>query len=116
MTYDPSRSSVGGYTYATYAVPVPRFTVPNKKIAIEPFPAGQAKAEVRGGVLAPINQAALTPLRVIFGSDIVDAESVVYVRSNLPFTTSYGKEIFEAEGKKFILVPETDVVLIDRGQ
>lgn len=92
----------------------PRYRVPNKKVAIEPFPATEKKAEVRGGVLAPMNQSSLTPLRVVFGSEEFRKDEIVWVRSHLPSTTTYGREVFEVGGQRFILVPETDVLVVDR--
>lgn len=90
-----------------------RFAVPNKQVAVEPFPAAP-KAEVQGGVLRPMNQAAVTPLRIVFPSEGFQVGHIVYVRSKLPHTTTYAKEIFEVSGKQFILLPETDVLLVER--
>ena len=91
-----------------------RITVPNKKVAVEPFPEGNTKATVKGGVLQPINQASLTPLKVVFSSDAYKEGSVIFVRSKLGTGHPLAKEIFEAFGKRFILVPEEEVVLVDR--
>lgn len=94
----------------------PRFHVPGKRVALEPFPAATKKAEVKGGVLVPLNQAALTGLRVVFSSDGYNEGQVAYVRSGLPQTTSYAKQVYEVAERKFILVPEDEVLLLERRQ
>jgi len=99
------------FTPSVYVFP-PRFSVPNKRVAVEPFPPAP-KAEVKGGVIAPMNQASLTGLRVVFGSPNLPVGNLVYVRSKLQATTTYAKEIFEVEGQRFILIPEDDVLLVD---
>lgn len=99
-----------GYRYYTYTFS--RFNVPNKKVAVEPFPE-TAKAEVKNGVLQPMNAAALTPLKVVYGGGAYWTGQTVYVRSKLRQTTTYGKEVFEVDGKKFILIPEDEVLLVD---
>lgn len=101
--------------YPIYTPYTPRFEVPNKKVAVEPFPVVEKKAEVRGGVLAPMNQSALTGLKVVFGSPAFVEGTTVYVRTKLQTGSTYAREIFEVEGRKFILVPEEEIVLLDRG-
>jgi hypothetical protein len=90
----------------------PRFTTPNKRVAVEPFPPAP-KAEIRGGVLAPMSQTSLTGLRVVFGSASFGEGWLLYVRTKLQGTTTYAKEVLEVDGRKFILIPEEDVVLVD---
>jgi hypothetical protein len=90
----------------------------NNRVAVEPFPEA-SKAEVKNGVLQPMNTAALTPLTVVFGAEISDFDEgllpgdVVYVRTKLRNSTTYGKEVFEANGQKFILIPLEEIVLVD---
>lgn len=127
MTFDPRRTygdsgpvTLAGeptYSYSFFPAPLPRFNVPNKRLAVQPFPSTERKNEAKGGVIKPLNQAELTPLRVVFGSDFAPAGAIVYVRSDLPLTTAYAKPgvAYEVDGQKFILIPETDVALIDRG-
>lgn len=90
----------------------PRFSIPNKQVAVEPFPPA-AKAEVKGGVVVPMNRSNLTGLRVVFDSGAYQVGWQVFVRSSLSYSTTYGKEVFEVEGQKFILIPEDQVILLD---
>lgn len=91
----------------------PRFDVPNKKVAVEPFPVVEKRAEIKGGVLAPINQSALTGLKVVFPSSTYEVGATVYVRTKLQTGSTYAREIFEVNGTKFILIPEEEVILAD---
>lgn len=100
-----------GYWHANFEN-LPRFVVPNKKVAVEPFPHVEKRAEVRNGVIAPMSQSALTPLKVVFAS-LYQEGSVVYVRTKLATGSTYAREIFEVEGRKFILIPEEEVVIAD---
>lgn len=107
-------AQVSGFVPTVYTLP-PRFSVPNKRVAVEPFPeTAKDRNRVRGGVLEPMGDAALIKLKVVFGSDDYLEGQYVYVRANLATKTTYGKEVFEAEGRKFTLIPETDIVLVER--
>ena len=99
-----------------YMPEVPRFIVPNKRVAVEPFPVTDKKSEVVGGVLRPMNAAALTRLKVVFHSEMAPAGSFVYVRSKLASTTTYGKEKFEIEGKEFILLPLEEILVTEEAE
>lgn len=125
MTFDPAYSPgilptwpVGGVSTfkwdPLYTPPLPRFDVPNKRVAVEPFPTTERKAEVRGGVLQPMNQSALTGLKVVFPTTALGEGFLVYVRTRLATSSTYAKEVFEVEGRKFILIPEEEIVLVDR--
>jgi hypothetical protein len=94
-------------------VPRPRFLVPNKKVAAEPFPAAGQQARVVKGVVQPMNQSVLVPLKVVFQSGEFAPGWTVYVRTKLRDSSLIGKEVFEAGGQPFILVPEEEVVLVD---
>lgn len=111
--YQPDYTPYQPYTFTPFVqVVAPRFTTPNKRVAVEPFPP-VTKAEVKGGVIVPMNQSNLTGLRVVFGSASFGEGWLLYVRSKLQSTTNYAKEVLEADGRKFILIPEEDVVLVD---
>lgn len=84
------------------------FVTSNKKIAVEPFPAVDAKPNVVGGRV--VIKSDLVPLKTVFGSSSgIEAERTVYVRGDLR-GHQLAKDIFELEGKKFILIDETMVV------
>lgn len=110
-TTDPASYTAQYTTWGS----LPRFEVPNKKVAVEPFPLTEKKAEVKNGVLAPLNQSALTALRVVFWSPGYEVGSKVYVRTKLQTGSIYAREIFKVEGREFILIPEEEVILLDRG-
>lgn len=92
------------------------FYVPQGRVAVEPFPA-TSKTEVRGGVLQPMNQSSLISLFVVFDGNAKDGPlspgDKVHVRSKLAHTTTYAKDVFEIEGKKFILIPEEEVLVVE---
>lgn len=103
-----------GCNYLSPLFPTPsQFTVPNKRVALEPFPTSTG-TEVVNGVLRPKNQAALIGLKVVFGNDQFHEGAICYVRADKNRTTLWGKEVLEVDGKKFLLVPEEEVVLMDR--
>jgi hypothetical protein len=87
-----------------------KFFAPNGRVAVEPIPQ-TARTEAKHGIIAPMNQAGIVPVKVLFDSDEFEANTTVYVRTRINTTTTYGKEIFEAEGKRFILIPKDEVVL-----
>ncbi len=109
---DPNVFQLSNPTFSGYNFFPPRFNVPNKRVAVEPFPVTE-KAQVKGGVLQPMNQSALTALRVVFGNASYAVGQVVYVRSKLATTTTYAKEVLEIEGQKFFLLPEEEVLVVD---
>lgn len=91
-----------------------RFIVPGKKVAVEPFSTNAIKTETRNGVLLITQKLSLERLKVIFDGGGRNAGEYVWVRGTLATNTNYGKEIFEVEGQKFILINEDDVVLVDQ--
>lgn len=106
--------NISPYTMPGQFVFPARISVPNKKVAVEPFPATETKVTVKGGVMVPINQASLTPLKVVFDSDTYKTGFVVFVKTKLSTGSIYAKEVFEAFGERFILIPEEEVILVDR--
>lgn len=98
--------TVDGFSY-------PRFTVPNKHIAVEPFPSQSLEKEIKGGVLVLKQKGSLQQLRVIFGNEDYAIGQAVYLRSER-YTATWAKEVFEVEGVRFIVIPETEVLLVNR--
>lgn len=82
-------------------------------IPVEPFPEAP-KAAVKGGVLQPMNQGALVRLAVLFPTKNYYVGQAVYVRSKLAQTSLYARDVFEVDGKRFILIPEDEVILADQ--
>jgi len=86
----------------------------NNKIACTPFEVKSAKTKVVNGFGTVENRDGLAALKVVFNSLItagpLEPGDTVYVRAD-GFLT-YGKDEFEVDGKKFILVPEDKVILL----
>jgi hypothetical protein len=113
--YNPLTPTMAPLYQPTIFTLPPRFGVPNKQVAVEPFPA-QAKDRnrVKGGVLEVANSSNLVKLKVVFSSESFQEGQYVYVRSKIAQSTTYGQEVFEAEDRKFILLPEHEIVLVER--
>lgn len=84
----------------------------NKKVACEPFPEMAVEKETRGGMVVPKQRGALTKLRVVFGDDgDFYCGSFIWVRSE-SFIQQWAKDVYELDGKRFILVPADAILLI----
>lgn len=81
-------------------------------IAVEPIPPRTTEGTVKNGVLQPVTRSALVAVKVVFDGRGVEAGDIAYVRSNLDRTTAYGKEVFEIEGKRFIVIPEEEAIVV----
>lgn len=92
----------------------PRYRVPNKRIALEPFPDDVQPKRVVNGVLMVMARQDTVGLRVVFGNENFLQGHICYVRSDRKSTSTWGKEIREVDGFKFILVPEDEVILVDQ--
>jgi len=70
--------------------------------------------ETRGGVIVPKQKGTMTRLKVLLpgGSEeeMYDPGQYVYVKSE-QFMAHWAKEVFDLQGLKFILIPETEVLL-----
>lgn len=91
-----------------------KFHVPNKRVAVQPLPETENKPKVQNGVLVPPRAALLSGQPVVFRSTGFDVGDVAFIRADRRSASLWGKEIFEVEGKKFILVPEDEVLLLKR--
>jgi hypothetical protein len=111
-SWQPSIVNVPGNF--TYLAP-PRFHVPNKRVALEPFPDTAAAPKIVNGVLQ-VKMNGLTGLKVVFGNENFPEGSICYIRSDRNRTSTWGKAeaSFDVDGKKFILVPEDEIILVDR--
>lgn len=87
----------------------------NKKIGVEVPQQGGQEAKVVGGLRQPVHRVALVPLKVVFGAydHQYDAGTTVYVNAAHITNGVWAKEIFELDGKKFCLLPEEFITLIE---
>lgn len=88
----------------------------NENVAVEPFPTNQVEKEVRNGLAVIKQKSSLQPLRVVFPDFLGDeypTGSTVYVRADQCVAT-WAKDVFELNGKKFILVPKNQVILVEK--
>ena len=77
----------------------------NKLIATTPFENTSIKTEVKGGVALISQKQKLTQLTVVFDSDEgFHQGDKVWVKGEC-YAHAFAKEVFEIEGKQFILVP-----------
>ncbi|NBT57434.1 hypothetical protein EBT16_01495 [bacterium] len=88
----------------------------NENLAVEPFPTNQVEKEVKNGLAFVKQKSSLQPLKVVF-SDFSKTEYAVgytvYVRADQCVST-WAKDVFELNGKKFILVPKNQVILVEK--
>lgn len=95
----------------------------NKKVAVEPFQVKGVEVKVSSGFGTVSQKTELTPLKVIFPNEATDRPdsdklvlypgNTVYVRGEAS-AHQWAKEVFELNGKKFIMLPEDMIVLVDR--
>lgn len=83
-------------------------------VATEPFETTEVQVEMRSGFAWTAQANALTPLKAIFGAKGFDEDlEVVYVKAS-DCKAPWAKNVYEANGKKFILVPKANVVLFTK--
>lgn len=95
----------------------------NKKVAVEPFPVKGVEVKVSSGFGTVSQKTDLTGLKVIFPNEAADRPDLdrlvlnpgntVYVRGEAS-AHQWAKEVFELHGKKFIMLPEEFILLVDR--
>jgi hypothetical protein len=94
-----------------------------KWVACTPFENPETKTDVKGGLVFITQKNELSKHKVVFdnhdrnlfgsgGGESYSAGDTVWVRGEM-FKHQFAKEIFEVEGKKFILIP-TDLILVKR--
>lgn len=87
----------------------------NKQIAVEPFPTKSIKpVQLKGGLIGVAQKVELTPLAVILPSEDgrFKPGMKVYVRGDLA-AQDFSMNIQNINGKTFILLSETYVMLVD---
>jgi hypothetical protein len=84
----------------------------NKFIATKPIEKQSAKvAKVVAGMSIIDDKLSLLPLEVVFNSGEFKAGDVIYVDGNSTGNQQWSKNVFELDGKSFILVPDTFVLV-----
>ena len=85
----------------------------NKKVACTPFPSNDIKIEVKGGLPLIRQKNELSQLTVVLDSDCgLTAGEEVWVRGDA-CKHQYAKEVYEIDGKTFILIP-VEMILIKK--
>lgn len=89
--------------------------VPNKRVACEPF--SSLAMEQQGKTFVHVKEkTSLFPLKVLFetswthGQTPYHQDDIVWVRGDTK-VLQWAKDVFEVQGKKFILVPEEYIQL-----
>lgn len=85
-------------------------------VACEPFKQQSIEHKVVGGMVAPVKKGGgLVPLKVIFGNAKVLAGSSVYVSADM-WASVWAKRVHEINGEKIIVVPESEIVLVETAE
>jgi hypothetical protein len=88
----------------------PRVEAFGAVVACEPFKQKSVSKVVKGGMMAPQQKFALAELQVVFPNQKVGPGSI-FVRADA-YALPWGKTEYEVEGKTFILVPESEILLV----
>ena len=92
--------------------PYPGFYSANRRIACEPLESLALETQSRSGFQVVKQKTSLFKTRVVFGNERFMASTWVYVRGDV-VTAPWAKEVFEVGARKFILVPEDAVQLVE---
>jgi len=92
------------------------FTV-NGQIAVEPFQATTTLKTVKRGGLRVLDQTiSLIKTKAVFDYKDSDLEvcrgGSIYLKGNVGFQ-AWAKQVYEYEGIKFVLVPKTEIVMVN---
>lgn len=85
----------------------------NNTIACSPFPTNSIELQKRNGVTLMKEKTELTGLTVIFGNAHFEEGWTVYVKGDGK-GHQWSKEVYEIDGKKFILIPCSMILLSNR--
>ena len=84
----------------------------NNELALTPFESTDVKAKNFGGFAVMAQRVQLSPLKVVYGNGEIKEGQTVYVMGDAckhPFAS----QIFEVNGKQFILVPLSFVKMVE---
>jgi hypothetical protein len=88
------------------------YKVLNNRVAVEPFRTDAVeKTGVKSGFVTVKQKTELTKLQVVFNSGDIKAGDWVYVRGDLCVDAN-ARQIFEIDGKRFILIPLDEIKLV----
>lgn len=83
----------------------------NDLVAVEPFPKSEAPTQVtKSGFTRDIRRGSLVKLLVIHGTTDYPTGTYVYVKSDNT-VQPWAKEVFELDGKAFMMMPTTAILL-----
>ena len=106
---------VGPFTsgYSFVYPPSPRTM--NKVVACTAFPKQNVEKVIKGGIAMIDKKVNLQELTVVLSSDSgFNPGQKVFVRGDA-VVQNWVKEVFTVEGKEFILVPETAIMVVTNG-
>ena len=94
------------------------FSTKNHTVAVEPFPAMQAVAQVKGGFAVASKRDQLVRLRVVFTTRYCQELSMLHAGDYVWVSSSYqdhqdAKKVYEVDGKKFVAIPSAWVTLAE---
>lgn len=84
----------------------------NNRILCTPVPPRQSKTLQNGPLRVAAHKIELVELEVVYGNNSYAQGAKVYVRGDAA-TTAWGKEILTFRDKDVILVPESEVILVE---
>ena len=84
----------------------------NNEIAVEPFVNTALEGKNLGGFAVIAQRVELYPVKVVFGNERIPDGSTVWVIGDAT-KHPFAKNIFEIKGKKFIMLPESFIKLVE---
>lgn len=101
-------------------MPASKLIPVNGNIACEPPASTQVEIKVQGGFGRVSQKTQLTGLKVVFGNEnlpempkvLAPTGSTVYLNGEQVAAHQWSKKVYEHEGVKFILVPESVVLMV----
>ena len=110
LTAGPNWTGPGHY----HILPPPTRTM-NKVVACTAFPKQHIEKTIKGGIAMIDKKVNLQELTVVLASDSgFSPGQKVYVRGD-QVVPNWSKEVFTVDGKEFILVPETAIMVVTNG-
>lgn len=101
--------------YPPYYTPYfPLYEAMNDCIGVEPFKTDAVeKTSNKSGFVTAKQKTELAELKVVFGTDKIQAGQTVFVRGDL-CVEGVAKQVFEVDGVKVIFIPLKEVKLVKR--
>lgn len=86
--------------------------VPNRRVACSPFQAKSVEVKIKNAFATVSQKTELTQMEVVFGNERYRPGTFVYVKGDV-LTLPWTREVFELAGKKFVMVPEDLIQLVE---